>query len=75
MVLYECTTGQRLFTGDSFATVLLKQVQEQPLDPRTIIPGLPESFSAVLIKALAKEPEQRWQTATELLHALEAIRT
>jgi serine/threonine-protein kinase len=75
VVLYECTTGKRLFTGDSFATVLMKQVQDLPPDPRTIVPGLPESFSAVLLKALAKNPEQRWQTAAELLHALEAIRT
>ncbi|HEY7681097.1 MAG TPA: protein kinase [Gemmatimonadales bacterium] len=75
VVLFECATGKRLFTGDSFATVLMKQVQEPPPDPRTVVPALPEGFSAVVLRALAKEPEQRWQTATDLLHALEAIRT
>ena len=74
IVLYECATGRRLFTGDSFATVLMKQVQEPPPDPRSMVPGLPEDLAAVLLKALAKEPEHRWQSATELLHALEAIR-
>jgi serine/threonine-protein kinase len=74
IVLYECATGRRLFTGDSFATVLMKQVQEPPPDPRSIVPGLPEELVAVLLKALAKEPEQRWRSAAELLHALEGIR-
>jgi serine/threonine-protein kinase len=75
IVLYECATGRRLFTGDSFATVLMKQVQEPPPDPRSVVPGLPEALAAALLKALAKEPEDRWQSATELLHALEAIRS
>jgi serine/threonine-protein kinase len=75
IVMYECATGRRLFTGDSFATVLMKQVHDSPPDPRSVVPGLPEDVVAVLLKALAKEPDQRWQSAAELLHALEAIRT
>ncbi len=74
IVLYECATGRRLFSGDSFATVLMKQVQDPPPDPRSIVPGLSDTFVAVVLKALAKEPEARWQSAAELLHALEAIR-
>jgi serine/threonine-protein kinase len=74
IVLFECATGKRLFTGDSFATVLMKQVQDPPPDPRTLVPGLPDAFVAVLLKALAKEPAERWSSAAELLHALEAIR-
>jgi serine/threonine-protein kinase len=74
IVLYECATGRRLFSGDSFATVLMKQVQDPPPDPRTIVPSLPETFTTVLLKALAKEPAERWQSATELLHALETVR-
>jgi eukaryotic-like serine/threonine-protein kinase len=75
VVLYECATGRRLFEGDSFASVLVKQVQEAPPDPRSITPGLPEALAAVLLKALAKDPSQRWESATALLHALETIRT
>lgn len=75
IVLFECATGQRMITGDSFGTVLLKQVQEPPPDPRSIVPGLPAEFSALVLKALAKEPESRWQTATELQQALDRIRT
>jgi len=73
-VLYECATGQRLFTGTSFATLLLKQVQEPPPDPRRVAPDLPEAFSALVLKALAKRPEDRWQSATDLSHALDRIR-
>ena len=74
IVLFECATGKRLFSGDSFATVLMKQVQDPPPDPRTIVPGLPDTFVAIVLKVLAKEPEVRWQSAAELLHALESIR-
>jgi len=75
VVLYECATGRRLFTGESFATVLMKQVQDIPPDPRTAVPGLPESFSRVVLRALAKQPGERWQTATEFLRELDLIRT
>ncbi|MDH5282606.1 MAG: protein kinase [Gemmatimonadota bacterium] len=74
VVLYECATGRRLFTGESFATVLMKQVQEAPPDPRATVPGLPESFSRVVLRALAKPPAERWQTASEFLHQLDLIR-
>jgi len=74
LVLYECATGSRMYSGDSFATLLMKQVQEPPIDPRTVVAGLPDVFASALLKALAKDPEQRWATATDLLHALEAIR-
>jgi len=75
LVLYECATGQRLVTGESFATVLMKQVQEPAPDPRSAAPGLPEGFARVVLRALAKEPAERWQSATDLLHELDLIRT
>ena len=74
VVLFECATGRRLFSGTSFATLLLKQVQDAPPDPRTIVPGLPEVFAKTVLKALAKRPEDRWQSAGEFSQALERIR-
>jgi serine/threonine-protein kinase len=73
-VLYECATGQRMFSGTSFATLLMKQVQEPPPDPRSIVPGLPAVFAALVLKALAKQPEDRWQSAQEFHQALDRIR-
>lgn len=75
VVLYECATGKRVFDGTSFPTLLLKAVQEPPTDPRTLMPSLPESFAAVVLRALAKKPAERWQTAAELHHALEGVRS
>lgn len=73
-VLYECATGKRAFAGGSFASVLMKQVQETPADPRTVDPDLPEGFSSLILKALAKRPDERWQTAEEFHQALDRVR-
>jgi serine/threonine-protein kinase len=75
VVLFECLTGRRLFEGNSFATVLMKQVQEPPPDPRTLVPDLPADVAALVLKALAMRPEERWQTAGEFHQALDRIRT
>jgi serine/threonine-protein kinase len=74
LVLFECATGRRLFSGGSFATVLMRQVQEPPTDPRTVVPGLPDAFAVLVLKALAKEPAERFQSATEFYQALDRIR-
>ncbi len=74
LVLFECATGRRMVEGESFGTVLLKQVQEPPTDPRTLVPGLPGDFCALVLKALAKRPDERWATAAEFQQALERIR-
>ena len=74
LVLYECATGKQMVSGDSFGTILMKQVQEPPIDPRTIVPGLPADFVALVLKALAKEPERRWQTAGEFNKALDRVK-
>ncbi|MFN8650711.1 MAG: protein kinase [Gemmatimonadales bacterium] len=74
VVLYECATGKRVFEGSSFPTLLLKAVQDVPADPRTLMPTLPEGFAKVVLRALAKKPAERWQTATDLHQALEGVR-
>jgi HAMP domain-containing protein len=74
LVLYECATGCRMFAGDSFGTVLLRQVQEPPADPRDLVPDLPTDFAAAILKALAKRPEERWATAADFHQALDRIR-
>ncbi len=74
VVLFECLTGRRLFEGNSFATVLMKQVQEPAPDPRTLVPGLPAEVAALVLKALAKRPAERWQSAAEFHEALDRIR-
>jgi len=73
-VLFECATGKRVFNATSFGSILLKQVQETPPDPRTMVPGLPPAFAELILKALAKKPADRWQTAEEFHQALDRVR-
>lgn len=73
-ILYELLTGERAFPGESTTTVLYKILNEEPIPPRAIEPSLPPALDAVVRKALAKDPLQRFQSCEELGLALEAIR-
>jgi predicted Ser/Thr protein kinase len=69
VVLYEMLTGQVPFTGDSL-TIAYKHVREEPVPPSKIAPWMPPNLDAVVMKALAKTPAERFQTAEELSYAL-----
>ena len=60
VVLYEMITGHRPYTADTPAGVLLKQANEPLPLPKKYIPDLPQDVESVLLKALAKEPEDRY---------------
>jgi hypothetical protein len=70
-VLYEATTGQRPFSGgDALAT--LYALLEQPLvPPSERLPGYPTDLEAIVLKALERNPQDRFQTSEELGRALE----
>jgi predicted Ser/Thr protein kinase len=71
VVLYEMVTGEKPFAGQNVTTIIYKIVNETPIAPRdldvTIHPGL----SMVVAKALAKPPDDRYQTGAELIRDLE----
>jgi serine/threonine protein kinase len=69
IVLYEMLTGQVPFTGDS-VTIAYKHVREDPEPPSRLAPRIPARLEAVVMKALAKNPAERYQTAEELSYAL-----
>ena len=74
-VLVQCIQEQRPCKACiPAAQFLLKQVQETPPDPRTMVPGLPPAFAELILKALAKKPADRWQTAEEFHQALDRVR-
>jgi serine/threonine-protein kinase len=72
VILYEALTGQVPFEGDSAVAVALKQVSEQPRRPSSINPKVPPALDAVVMRALAKDPEARFTDADAFLKALDA---
>ena len=74
IVLYELLTGQVPFDADSPVTVALKQVSEMPVPPAELVPAIPPALDAVVLHALEKEPDRRWQNADEFIAALETAR-
>ncbi len=72
IVLYQMLTGQVPFSGDSLSGVLMQHVQAAPPAPRTLNPRLSAAVEAVLLKALAKAPTDRFASAAALLAALES---
>ena len=71
VILYEMLTGEKPFVGQNVTTIIYKIVNETPITPRdldvTVHPGL----SAIVTKALAKAPDDRYQTGADLVRDLE----
>jgi serine/threonine-protein kinase len=71
MVLYELVTGKKAFDAKRQFDVMEAHVREMPAPPSELVPGLPAALDRVILTAVAKEPEQRYQTAEEFRAALE----
>ncbi len=71
VVLYELLTGAPPFDADSPVTIALKQVSEDPLSPRARNPAVPPALDSVVMRALRKDPAERYQDADEFIAALE----
>jgi beta-lactam-binding protein with PASTA domain/predicted Ser/Thr protein kinase len=72
VVLYEMLTGRVPFEGDSAVAVALKQVSERPAPPSALNPAVPAALDRVVLRALAKEPANRFASAQEFSSALDA---
>jgi len=68
-VLYECLTGRVPFVKDLDAAVIWAHVEEMPTMPSAIRPELPPGVDDVFARALAKDPDDRYQTCRELVGA------
>jgi serine/threonine-protein kinase len=71
IVAWEMLAGQRLFPGDSNAAILAAVLFARIPAPRDVTPEVPDDVSAVVRKALEREPSARWGTAAEFAEALE----
>jgi len=65
ILLYQMLTGQVPFKGNSPFTVYLKHLHEQPVTPAALNPAIPPEIGHVVLRALAKNPDDRYQTAQE----------
>jgi eukaryotic-like serine/threonine-protein kinase len=72
VLLYEALTGRVPFEAESPVTVALKQVSERPRPPSELNPAVSRALDAVVLKALAKDPANRFASAEEFLAALDA---
>jgi beta-lactam-binding protein with PASTA domain/predicted Ser/Thr protein kinase len=66
IVLYELLTGKVPFTGDSPVEIAMKHISAIPEPPSTIRPDIPEDLDLVVLRALAKTPEERYPSAEEM---------
>jgi serine/threonine-protein kinase len=66
VVLYEMAVGRPPFTGDSPVAVASKHVRDMPVLPREVNPAVPPALEAVVMKAMAKNPDDRYGSAEEL---------
>ena len=74
-VLYEMVTGRPPFTADSAVAVASRHVLETPTPPSQINPDVSPELEAVILRALSKNPENRYQSAEEMKADLERART
>jgi serine/threonine protein kinase len=72
-VLFECVTGRPVFEAPSLVALLARHLEDTAPTPHVLNPDVPESFSVVILRALARRPDDRWPNAAELLQALERV--
>jgi eukaryotic-like serine/threonine-protein kinase len=69
-LLYELVTGAPPFTGDSPVSVAYQHVREDPKLPSSVNPAIPPELDAILLKALSKNPANRYQSAADMRNDL-----
>jgi serine/threonine protein kinase len=73
VVLYELVTGRKPYTADTPVAIMLKQINDPLPSPRLFLPELPVELENMLVKALAKKPEDRFPSMAEFTAGLEKL--
>jgi serine/threonine protein kinase len=66
IILYEMLTGRIAYDGPSIQSILVSIATQDPPSPRTLRPDIPEAVEAVILRAIARQPERRYQSLREL---------
>ena len=72
--MYEMVTGKLPFDGENPVTVAIKQIQEKPVSPRDYNLAVPLSVEKIILRAMDKDQNMRYQTTLDMLGDLEAVR-
>ncbi len=72
--MYEMATGTLPFTADSPVSVALMQVNEKPRPPREIVPDIQPGLEQIILGAMEKNPDCRFQNATQMLRHIEQLK-
>ena len=73
-VLYECITGKPAFSGANVVEIAAHVILGDPQQPTEVNPNIPPELQRITLKALAKKPDARYQTAAEFIADLDAVR-
>ncbi len=74
VLLYEMLTGRLPFDADSAVSVAIMQLQNDPVNPRSINPSIPEGLEEIILRAMQKNRNQRYQSAAEMLRDIEKFK-
>ncbi len=74
IVLYEMLTGKVPFEGENPVAIALKHLSDAPVPPQALNPDLPDNLNTVVMRALAKDPAERYRDAAEFMDDLERCR-
>ncbi|HEX3038420.1 MAG TPA: Stk1 family PASTA domain-containing Ser/Thr kinase [Oscillospiraceae bacterium] len=74
VMLYEMITGRLPFEADNAVSVAIMQLQSDPKPPKEINPAIPDGLEEITLKAMQKNPAQRYQSAAEMLRDIEQFR-
>lgn len=74
VILFEMLTGQLPFEADTAVSVAIKQISDLPVSPRQLNPDIPEGLEEITLKAMQKDVDRRYQSASEMLSDIEEFK-
>ena len=74
VLMYELSCGELPFTGDTPVSIAYKHVNEAPRHPREIKPEMPQGLDQIIMRAMEKSPEMRYQSAKQMLAHITALK-
>ena len=74
VMMYEMITGKLPFDGENPVSIALKQISEEPKPPHELNPNIPEGLEQIILFAMEKDKDKRFQTATQMIGLLKRVR-